>query len=87
MVAILDIVLEFILVIVVVIRGRFCYYRNRMLMLVNWWEGSEIAWINIYPPVLTYAMEMKRALDQMWRLLKRRARTSLVGELKSSGSF
>ena len=44
-----QLVLEFILVIAVVIRGRFCYYRNRMLMLVNWREGSDIAWVNIYP--------------------------------------
>ena len=82
-----QLVLKFILVIAVVIRRRFCYYRNRMLMLVNWREGSEIAWINIYPPMITSAMEMKRASDRTWRLLKRRARTSLVAELKSSGSF
>ena len=44
-----QLVLEFILVIAVVIRGRFCYYINRMLMLVNWREGSDIAWVNIYP--------------------------------------
>ena len=46
-----QLVLEFILVIAVVIRGRFCYYRNKMLMLVNWREGSDIAWVNIYPRV------------------------------------
>ena len=82
-----QLVLEFILVIAVVIRGRFCYYRNRMLMLVNWRKGSDIAWVNIYPWVIAYAMEMKRASDRTWRLLKRWARTSLVAELKSSGSF
>jgi len=58
-----------------------------MLMLVNWREGSDIAWVNIYPRVIASAMEMKRASDRTWRLLKRRARTSLVAELKSSGSF
>ena len=82
-----QLVLEFILVIAVVICERFCYYRNRMLMLVNWREGSDIAWVNIYPRVIASAMEMKRASDRTWRLLKRRARTSLVAELKSSGSF
>ena len=56
-------------------------------MLVNWREGSDIAWVNIYPPVIASAMEMKRELDRTWRLLKRRTRTSLVVELKSSGSF
>ena len=77
--------MEFILVIAVVIRGRFCYYKNRMLMLVNWQEGSDITWVNIYPPVIASSMEMKRASDQMWRLLKRRARKFLVAELKSLG--
>ena len=82
-----QLVLEFILVIAVVIRERFCYYKNRMLMLVNWQEGSDIAWVNIYPPVIASAMDMKRASNRTWRLLKRRPRTSLVAEMKSSGSF
>ena len=45
-----------------------------------------VAWVNIYPPLIASAMEMKTTSDQMWMLLNRCTRTSLVAEMKSSGS-
>ena len=45
-----------------------------------------VSWVNIYPPLIASAMDMKSASDRTWRILKRCARTSLVVELKYSSS-